>query len=359
MADRVGDLKNVVFQRQLGTLLDKTARVSGLAEHLSVLFGAPDGLGSRAGLLSKCDLLTHMVKEFPELQGTMGRYYASHDGEDPAVADALEEQYLPRFAGDVLPSTPVGQALAVADKLDTLVAIFGIGQAPSGARDPFGLRRSSLGVLRIVIENELELDLVDSLRLAVNPFDPGALAEDTAGQVYDYMMERLRGYYVDRSQLANQARSQPTRIDEFEAVLALRPTSPLDFHRRLDAVRAFRKLDAAASLAAANKRIANILRKAEDEVPAEVDPALFELAEERELHRQAEAAAVAADGLMQRRDYPGVLSGLASLREAVDSFFDQVMVMADDPAVRGNRLALLTRLRALFLRVADISRLQG
>ncbi len=353
LLERRDALKNVVFQRQLGTLFDKTERVTALTEHLSVRLGAADGIGSRAGLLSKCDLLTNMVKEFPELQGTMGRYYATHDGEDAAVADALEDQYLPRFAGDVLPGTTVGQALAIADKLDTLVAIFGIGQAPSGARDPFGLRRAALGVLRILIENRLELDLRETLTLAVNPFPAGVLRDDTSQQVYDYMMERLRGYYVD------QSHGQATSIDEFEAVLALHPASPLDFHRRLDAVRAFRKLDAAASLAAANKRIANILRQAGDQVADQIAPELFELAEENELHQQAEACATDADQQMARGDYQGVLAGLASLRVAVDSYFDQVMVMADDPAVRGNRLALLTRLRGLFLQVADISRLQA
>jgi glycyl-tRNA synthetase beta chain len=341
-------LKRVVFQRKLGSVHDKTLRVATLAEALAVQIGAEAGIGARAGMLSKCDLLTDLVKEFPELQGTMGRYYALHDGESALVADAMEEQYLPRFAGDGLPLTAVGQSLAVADKVDTLIALFGIGQPPSGAKDPFGLRRAALGVLRIIIENGLDIDLIQTLDLAVEGFPDDTLAKGCAGQVYDYMMERLRAYYLDRG----------AKHDEFEAVLVLRPAKPLDFDRRLQAVREFRQFDAAASLAAANKRIANILRKAGDTVPDRVDPALFVEAEETALYEQTLACREQADALLASGDYAGSLAALAGLREVVDRFFDEVMVMAEDKALRGNRLALLTTLRALFLQVADVSKLQ-
>lgn len=347
--DRLEGLKQVVFQRQLGSLFDKSERVAGLTEVLAVQFGVEAGFGARAAMLSKCDLLTDMVKEFPELQGTMGRYYALNDGERADVADALQDQYLPRFAGDSLPSGPIGQALAIADKLDTLVGIFGIGKPPSGAKDPFGLRRAALGVVRSVVENGLPVDLQETLQQAVAGYPEGSLSTDTAEQVYAFIMERLRAYYLDRG----------AQHDEFEAVLALKPSSPVDFARRLQAVRAFRELDAAASLAAANKRIGNILRKSEDRRKATLDPALFVDAEESALYQQAQASGVRTAELLRDGDYSAVLEHLAGLREVVDAFFDKVMVMAEDPALRANRLALLKHTRALFLEVADISKLQG
>lgn len=347
--DRLDGLKQVVFQRQLGSLHDKSQRVSALAEGLASQLNVEAGLGARAGMLSKCDLLTDMVKEFPELQGTMGRYYALNDGEGAAVADAIADQYLPRFAGDAVAAGAVGQALAVADKVDTLVGIFGIGKAPSGAKDPFGLRRTALGVVRTVVENRLPFDLVGILQRAVEAFPEGSLGEGTSVEVYDFIMERLRGYYLERG----------VQQDEFAAVLGLRPTSLLDFDRRLEAVRGFRQLEAAASLAAANKRIGNILRKAELETVAAVDPALFSEAEEVALHQQAEASAERTQSLLADQDYGALLLHLSGLRDVVDAFFDRVMVMAEDPAMRANRLTLLTRVRDLFLQVADISRLQG
>ena len=346
--NRLDGLKHVVFQRQLGTLYQKSERIAGLAEALAVDLGAVAGQGARAGMLSKCDLLTGVVKELPELQGTMGRYYALHDGEAEPVAAAMEQQYLPRFAGDELPDSTLGRALSIADRLDTLVGIFGIGQPPTGTRDPFALRRAALGVLRIIIEGELPVSLTALLQQAVVGYPDGTLEDGTADKVYEFMLDRLRAYYLDRS-------ASP---QEFEAVRVLRPASPLDFDQRLQAVRSFRKLEAAAALAAANKRIGNILRKNPGEVPMRVDVALFEHDAENALFAAAVAAGEDAGAMLANSDYGGVLSRLAALREPIDTFFDEVMVMAEDPGRRGNRLALLTQLRGLFLQVADVSQLQ-
>lgn len=352
LASRVDSLAKVVFQKKLGSLMDKSQRVSALAGEIAVSLGTDAGQAERAGLLAKCDLLTSMVGEFPDLQGVMGRYYASHDGEPALVAQAIEEQYLPRFAGDALPLGAPGRALAVAEKLDTLAGIFAIGQRPSGTRDPFGLRRSALGALRIIIECELDLDLLQHLRSAAARIPGCASAEDVATEVFDYMMERLRAYYTE-------AETDPVSADIFEAVLARRPTRPLDFHQRIQAVMGFTSLAASASLAAANKRVANILRKAEFEAGASVDPARLVEGEERALYEALGALRQEVETLIEARSYGAALERLATLGTPVDAFFDKVMVMDEDPALRRNRLALLSQMRDLFLRTADLSRLNG
>lgn len=348
---RIASLKAVVFQQKLGTLYAKSERVAALAGVIARQIGAEPAKAERAARLAKCDLMTAMVGEFPELQGIMGRYYALHDGEPADVAAALDEQYMPRQAGNALPSTGTGQALAIADRLDTLAGIFGIGQLPTGDKDPFGLRRAALGVLRTCIEKGLDLDLRALLQQAVERLqaDGVQVAEATAEQVFEFMMERLRAYYQEVS----------VATDTFEAVLARQPTRPLDFHARIHAVSAFRRLPEAESLAAANKRIHNILRKAEVAVPEEVQAALFVEPAERALGEQLAALEGEVRTLLEARRYEEALCRLAGLREAVDGFFDAVMVMADDAKLRDNRLALLKRLGDLFLEVADISRLQG
>jgi len=351
LAARVDELKTVVFQNKLGSLADKSARAAGLAAVIAPQIGGNPAEAKRAAELSKCDLMTAMVGEFPELQGIMGRYYATHDGEPADVAQALDEQYMPRFAGDELPATACGQALAIADRLDTLVGIFGIGQPPTGDKDPFALRRAALGVLRIMIEKQLDLDLFDLLTKAEQQLKGAgcAIAAGTVEQVFEYMMERLRGYYAESG----------VAPDTFEAVLARRPTRPLDFHKRLNAVTAFRKLPAAESLAAANKRIQNILRKTEEKIPDQVDGALLKEAAEQRLAKELAAIEPEVKALFKDRAFEKALTRLAALREAVDGFFDAVLVMADDAALRRNRLALRKRLGDLSQDVADISRLQG
>jgi glycyl-tRNA synthetase beta chain len=349
---RLERLKTILFQNKLGTLYDKSRRVSLLAGQVARMMGANQEWAQRAGWLAKCDLLTEMVFEFPELQGIMGRYYATHDKEPAEIALAMDEQYLPRFAGDELPASETGMALAIADKLDTVCGIFGIGQPPSGSKDPFALRRAALGLLRIVIERQLPLDLEDLLRHAIQGLGDKVEVKDLQTQVFDFMMERLRAYYLD-SGVAH---------DVFDAVQAQRPTQPYDFDRRVRAVNYFRKLPQAHSLAAANKRIANILRQAQEKgiaVADSVDAAALREASEQVLAQQITALGQEVKPLFERRDYEAALTQLAALREAVDQFFDDVMVMVEDRALRDNRLALLKRLGDLFLRVADLSRLQG
>jgi glycyl-tRNA synthetase beta chain len=349
---RVDALARVTFQTQLGSLRDKTERVRGLARTISSAIGGDASHADRAALLAKCDLLTNMVGEFPELQGLMGRYYALHDDESPEVAEALREQYLPRFAGDELPSTPTGMALAIADKLDTIAGIFATGQKPTGTRDPFGLRRAALGLLRISIERKLDLDLRQLIdqSLASLPFR----APDTAADgVYDYIVERLRAYYVEGGT------SLTVTTEMFDAVLVTRPRSALDFDARLRALAQFLQLPDAASLAAANKRIANILRKATDPVGDSIDTSRLVDPVEQILAEQVDAMARAVEPRFAARDYAPALQQLAALRKAVDDFFDSVMVMAEDDALRANRLALLNRTRGLFMRAADLSRLPG
>ena len=341
-------LREVVYQRGLGTLHEKALRVANLAQTIAETVAADVATVQRAAALAKCDLVTGMVGEFPELQGVMGRYYALSDGESADVADAIAEHYLPRFSGDDLPATPGGQVLAVADRLDTIAGIFSIGKKPSGNRDPFGLRRAALGIVRVLIECGLDVDLKALIADAVAA-QPGNRETDPAGDIYAFISERLRRYFLD---------ADPGLATEtFDAVLAKSPASLVDFRRRLEAVQAFIELDAAASLAAANKRTANILKQAGDEGGDAVREKLFAEAAEKALWKALRDAKKAVAPMLEACRYTEALTELASLRGPVDAFFDDVMVMADDKATRRNRLALLGELRALFLDVADISRL--
>ena len=367
LAARQAALSRVTFQARLGTLADKAERVTALAVQIARVMGEDTAAAQRAAEIAKCDLLTAMVGEFPELQGVMGRYYALHDGEPDAVAAALAEQYLPRFAGDILPATGAGLALAVADKLDTIVGIFAIGQRPTGARDPFGLRRAALGVLRILIETGIMLDLRELIRSAhesvvadlvrlgddQRPLKSLADAATTAAidEIYDYMMERLRAWYLEGG--------AGITTEMFDAVLDTRPVSPLDFDGRLRALAAFLKLPEAASLTAANKRISNILRKAGHQPNPRVDPGLLVDPEERRLAAEIEALRQDIERFITARRYAEALARLAALRPAVDAFFDKVLVMAEDVRVRANRLALLAALQRLFLHSANLARLPG
>jgi glycyl-tRNA synthetase beta chain len=349
---RLDGLRRVTFQTQLGSLHDKTERVRGLARSIATAIGGDPRLADRAAELAKCDLITSMVGEFPELQGLMGRYYAQHDGEHAEVCEALREQYLPRFAGDELPATRAGMALAIADKLDTIAGIYATGQKPTGTRDPFGLRRAALGLLRTSIERRLDLDLQSLIdqALAALPFKA---PEPCAREVYDYVIERLRAYYVEGG-----AGFEVTP-EMFDAVLATRPASPLDFDARLRALVEFLRLPEAQALAAANKRIANILRKATEPVGDRVDADRLVDPAEQILGEQVAAIGRQVEPKFAARDYTEALKSLAVLRNAVDAFFDSVMVMADDATLRANRLALLKRMQGLFMRVADLSRLPG
>ncbi|CAD5376149.1 glycine tRNA synthetase, beta subunit [Pseudomonas sp. OF001] len=338
-------LANVVFQAQLGSVFDKAKRVSELAAFIAARIGGDAERAARAGLLSKCDLASEMVGEFPEMQGIAGYYYALHDGEPADVALALNEQYMPRGAGAELPSTLTGAAVAVADKLDTLVGIFGIGMLPTGSKDPYALRRAALGVLRILIEKQLDLDLVQAVAFAVEQYGDKVKADGLAAQVLDFVFDRLRARYEDEG----------VEVAVYQAVRALQPSAPLDFDQRVQAVQAFRQLAEAATLAAANKRVSNILAKAEGEVPREVSSSLLIEPAEQTLALAVSQAAEAVAPLAAARNYNAVLQRLAALRAPVDAFFEEVLVNADDAAVRGNRYALLAQLRGLFLGVADIS----
>ena len=338
-------LANVVFQAQLGSVFDKAERVSKLAAFIAERIGGDASRAARAGILSKCDLASEMVGEFPEMQGIAGYYYAKHDGEPEDVAQALNEQYMPRGAGAELPQTLTGAAVAVADKLDTLVGIFGIGMLPTGSKDPYALRRAALGVLRILIEKQLDLDLVEAAGFAVGLYGDKVKTEGLAQQVLDFIFDRLRARYEDEG----------VDVAVYQAVRALSPAAPLDFDQRVQAVQAFRQLPEAAALAAANKRVSNILAKAEGQLPATVDAKLLEAGAEQTLAQAVAAAAQAVAPMAAARCYREALAQLASLREPVDAYFDAVMVNAEDAAVRANRLALLNQLRGLFLGVADIS----
>lgn len=341
-------LKDVVFQERLGSVADKTVRVSVLARRIAQHIGLDSELAARAAHLAKADLLSNLVAEFPGLQGIMGRYFADHAGENPAVTAAIREQYLPRKAGDELPRTPYGQAIAVADRLDTLVGIFAIGQRPTGIKDPFALRRAALGVLRILIETPLPLDLRELLAMAAAGVETQVPASNIASDVFDYMMERLVGYYQERGIPA----------DSVDAVVVRGISVPSDLDARVHAVSHFRTLPEAESLAAANKRIRNILRRCGEVIPEQVDAALLVEPAERSLALQLEQVLGRVSPLLHTKDYSGALTVLASLKGPVDAFFDSVMVMAEEASMRGNRLALLRSVEALFFQVADISRLQ-
>ena len=350
LASRRETLREVVYQRGLGSLFDKSVRTAGLCTAIAAELDTDPTRAERAAALGKCDLLSGMVGEFPELQGIMGRYYAAADGEPQAVADAIAEQYLPRFAGDALPATIDGRILAVADKLDTLAGVFSIGKKPSGNRDPFGLRRAAVGLVRILIECELDLDLKRMIEHAVAA-QPQAKAESEAlcDELYTFVTERLRRYFLSRE--------EELATETFDAVLARAPSSLVDFEQRLHAVQAFIKLEPAASLAAANKRIANILRQAGEQDSAAVKEKLLKDPAEQALWSALADARKLVMPLLEERRYTEALTALAALREPVDTFFDDVLVMVDDKAMKTNRLALLGELRSLFLDVADISRL--
>jgi glycyl-tRNA synthetase beta chain len=338
-------LANVVFQAQLGSVFDKAQRVSALAGFIAERTAGNATNAARAGLLCKCDLATEMVGEFPEMQGIAGYYYAKHDGEAEDVALALNEQYMPRGAGAELPSTLTGAAVALADKLDTLVGIFGIGMLPTGSKDPYALRRAALGVLRILIEKQLDLDLAEAVGFAIGQFGDKVKATGLAPQVLDFIFDRLRARYEDEG----------VDVAVYQAVRAVSPTSPLDFDQRVQAVQAFRALPQAAALAAANKRVSNLLSKAEGQVAASVEAHHFDNPSEFALNAAIQQAEHAVQPLAAGRQYNLALSQLANLREPVDAFFEAVLVNAEDPAVRANRYALLAKLRGLFLGVADIS----
>ncbi|MFT7235039.1 MAG: glycyl-tRNA synthetase beta chain [Methylophagaceae bacterium] len=350
LADSREKLKAIVFQNKLGSVYDKSQRVADLAAVIANKIGGDETLAKRAAALAKCDLVTEMVGEFPDLQGIMGRYYARLDGEHDEVCEALDEQYLPRFSGDKLPETKTGQALSLAEKLDTLVGLFGIGQPPSGVKDPFALRRAALGALRIVIENKLDLDLESILTSASARLDAIVTEQSCVADVMQYLFDRLRGY----------AQEQGYSADVFEAVLAVKPTKPLDFMARLAAVADFRQLEQADALAAANKRISNILRKnSVEQSNSIVNANLFTELTEQALADKVQSLQSKIAPLLSESNYAEILTELADMRDAVDAFFDQVMVMAEDEAVRLNRLALLNQTRALFLEIADISLLQA
>ncbi|AFU99641.1 glycine--tRNA ligase subunit beta [Simiduia agarivorans] len=340
-------LKTIVFQAQLGTLYDKTERIAGLAHVIAERLGADAAAARRAAELCKSDLVTNMVGEFDTMQGIAGYYYALNDGESEEVAKALNEQYLPRFAGDALPETTTGTVLALADRLDTLVGIFGIGQLPTGSKDPFALRRASLGVLRLLVEKQLPLDLKALVQAAIEQHQPLPEANGLVDQVVGYMLERFRAWYEEAS----------IATEVFLSVAAKSLTQPLDIDNRVQAVHAFSQLPEAQALAAANKRVGNILAKL-DSLPADaIDTDLLAEPAEKALAEAIAAKRASTQPLFDQSEYKLALTNLADLQAPVDAFFDQVMVMADDDALRNNRLALLQQLRALFLEVADISQL--
>ena len=349
LEDHIDSLNKVVFQNKLGSVGDKSRRVASIAESIAKDLKQNTEYAKRAGLLSKCDLMTEMVCEFSDLQGIMGRYYAINDGEAAEVADALDEQYMPRFAGDNLPKGKTGQIVSLADKLDTLLGIFAIGQKPTGEKDPFALRRAALGSLRILIECNLDLDLKTVLAYAAKAYVGQVEAEKAIEDVINFMLERLKVYYT----------SQGISVDVYDAVIALRPTRPLDFDKRVHAVNEFRKLDEAESLAAANKRIGNILKKVDGKLPTLVDINLLQESAETSLNDLLQKMSELVNPKLDAGHYSEALQELAGMRDTIDAFFDQVMVMADDESLKNNRIALLNQLHSLFIKAADLSRLQS
>lgn len=348
LADRLPLLETIVFQKQLGTLADKTRRVAKLAATLAPQLGAPPEQAERAAMLSKADLVTEMVQEFPDMQGIAGSYYAAQDGEAVDVAAAIAQQYWPKFAGDRLPENATACALGLADRIDTLVGIFGIGQAPTGSKDPFALRRASLAVLRILVEKEYDLDLRETLATAVAGYPDDIIAPGCVEQVLDYMLERFRARYEEDN----------IPVAVFKAVSARNLSRPLDIHRRVLAVHAFAQLPQAQALAAANKRVSNILDKLEAHHSfSDVSADLLVEPQEKALSESLANLEERALRHVQAEEYTEALASLAALRDPVDAFFDGVMVNAEDEALRNNRLNLLKRLRDLFLEVADISQL--
>lgn len=348
LASHIESTKTVLFQKQMGSIHDKTQRVATLAGLIAEKIGANQRSVQRTAELAKCDLMTEMVHEFPELQGIMGRYYAQHDKEESEVAQAIDEHYMPRFAGDELPQTPSGQAVAIADRLDTLLGIIAAGQVPSGDKDPYGLRRSALGVLRIMIERDLTLDINDLLLEHAKHLPAELKATEAVDATVDFILERLKTYYLNMD----------IKADVYEAVKSQRPTQPNDFDARIHAVATFQTDAAAASLAAANKRISNILKKSKEKIPTSIDVKLLTEANEEKLAKQVVDLVERISPLIESRDYGNILVLLAALKDNVDDFFDNVMVNDEDKNLRLNRLAILNQLRNLFLGVADISKLQ-
>lgn len=350
LASQIERLDSVVFQKQLGSLGDRARRIEALAGQLAAFVGADAVTAQRAGLLSKADLVSEMVQEFADMQGIAGAYYARNDGEEAAVAEAIQQHYWPLGAGSALPEHPVSRAVALADRLDTLVGIFGIGQKPSGSRDPFGLRRASIAVLRLLIEGDCALDLREALSLAVSGYPEGVLTDDVVDLALEYALDRLPALF--------EAEQLPVEV--FRAVRSTGVTEPLDLSRRVHAVQAFQQREEAGALAAANKRVANILAKVEGgQSFSEVSANLLELPQEKALQGALDSAAAANSSALGRGDYTSALANLAALRAPVDDFFDGVMVNAEDPALRNNRLNLLHQLRREFLAIADISQLAG
>jgi len=345
LESRLDSLKSVLFQKQLGTLYEKSIRIACLAKYIAQSLQVDGDLAYRAGMLSKTDLMTDMVMEFPDVQGVMGMHYARHDGEAEEIAVAQNEQYMPRFSGDELPRSLISSSVALADKIDSLVGIFGIGQIPKGDKDPFALRRAAIGVLRIIVELELPLDLSDLVKTSANLFADKITSKGLEDGVVDFILARFKAWYQE----------QGVDIDVIQAVAAKRPTRPADFAARVLAVSAFKLLESSTALAAANKRVANILAKNSVSSQSEVIADLLVEAEEKELASKLWAIDKTVQPLLARSDYSGALKELATLREPIDKFFDNVMVMAEDEAVKNNRLALLSKLRSLFLYSADIS----
>ena len=349
LESRLEALKSVVFEKELGSLHDKTLRIHKLADMIGEALGADLKACRRSAQLSKCDLLTEIVIELPELQGTAGRYLALHDGEESAVALAIEEQYLPRQSGGELAESVPGQVLAMADKLDTLVGIFAIGKKPTGLKDPYGLRRAALGVLRILVEAGLDIDLPSTLKQAAGLFAKKLDTDAVAGEVHEYMIKRLYAYFSARD----------VAHDVIDAVLANRPVSPCDIAMRIEAVSRFRTLEDAGRLAAANKRIRNILKKSGSAGQKGVQEELLREDAETALHAAIEAMSGDVETLFRQRHYEQALRRLAGLRQPIDSFFDHVMVMDEDEKLKTNRIALLASIDTLFMHVADFSRLQS
>jgi glycyl-tRNA synthetase beta chain len=333
----------------LGTLKEKSQRIASLSEAIANKIGENPAQANRAGLLSKTDLMSDMVLEFPQVQGTMGKYYAQHDGEAPEVAQALEDQYRPRYAGDALPEGNIGCAVAIADKVDSLVGIFGINQPPKGDKDPFALRRAAIGLIRIIIEKQLSLDISELINDSVALYGDKLANENVSIQVIDFVLGRFRAYYQE----------QGISVDVIQAVLANAPTAPLDFEKRIKAVSHFKTLAEAATLAAANKRVGNILAKFKGELYSEFKVNLASEAAEKALADAFNDVKTNIAPFMLAKDYQAALTALACLKAPIDNFFDNVMVMADDEAVKTNRLTLLNEIRNSFFAIADVALLQS
>lgn len=345
LEDHIESLNEVVFQKQLGSMHDKSQRVAALASWIAEQTDGDPEVAARAGMLSRCDLMTEMVGEFADMQGIMGRYQLKRDGESDELARSMEEFYLPRFSGDRLPLSKTGIAIALAERIDTLTGIFGINQKPTGDRDPFGLRRAALGALRILKEHQLPLSLMALLQQSCGLLADRVTNNNLAADVYDFMLERLRGIYADEG----------VSSELFHAVAAVKPETLLDFDQRIRAVDAFRRLPEAESLAAANKRIRNLLKKAEVQIASDVDTTLFTEQTEATLYQQLQSTLATVEPRLAQHDFESALKTMANLRDGIDHYFDEVMVMTDDEKMRNNRLAFLDQLGNLFLQVADIS----